>query len=289
MSIMRGLSGIVVVGISALSVQTPLGPDAADRRERRAQAAMQALDRYLETWNSRDPRRWAASLHFPHIRPGPGPFELATTPEEYAAGVDFQQTLATGWHHSEWTTRRVVHVGFNKVHIAGAWQRYTAEGRPLTGSAISYVVTNQGGRWGVLSRFAAGPTGIAAGEAATNSADGRAAVEAYFRAWNSHDPQALSSAVHFPHVRIDGEGAVEVSMTAEAFLAGSEPGRQRTWHETRVDHAEVIQVSTNGVNIAVNYSRLGRAGDTLSWSEAILLAVRRENQWKIQAVSTMGS
>lgn len=277
---------IGVASMVAVAAQTPLSREATDLR---AHQALLALDRYLETWNSRDATRWAGSLHFPHIRPGPGAFELSKTPEQYAAGVDFKQTLATGWHHSEWTSRRVLQVGVDKVHVAGAWQRYTAEGRELTGSVITYIITNQAGRWGVLSRFAAGPTGIAAPEALTNTTAARSAVDAYFRAWNSHDPQALSATVHFPLVRIDGAGAVEISISAAEFLAGSEPGRQRTWPETRLDQAEVVQVSANGVNVAVTYSRRDRAGQALSLYEAILLVVRRADGWKVQAVSTMGT
>ncbi|MSO35914.1 MAG: hypothetical protein EXQ54_05730, partial [Acidobacteria bacterium] len=89
----------------------------------RSQEAMVALDRYLETWNSRDPSVWASSLHFPHVRPGPGAFEMSQTPEQYAAGIDFGQTLKTGWHHSEWVSRDVLQAGADKVHAAGAWQR----------------------------------------------------------------------------------------------------------------------------------------------------------------------
>ena len=43
--------------------------------------------------------------------------------------VDFAATLKTGWHHSEWTSRRVVQVGLDKVHVTGSWQRYTEDGR----------------------------------------------------------------------------------------------------------------------------------------------------------------
>ncbi len=166
--------------------QTPLDSAAISLR---SHLALQALDRYLETWNSRDPKRWAASLHFPHIRPGPGAFELSNTPEQYAAGVDFAATLKTGWHHSEWTSRRVVQVGLDKVHVTGSWQRYTEDGRALVGSAITYIVTNERGRWGVLSRFAAGPTISDAPVLAANGEAAAVAVRQYFGAWNSHKAQ----------------------------------------------------------------------------------------------------
>jgi hypothetical protein len=264
-----------IIGASAPAAQTPLGPLSKDAAELRAHLAMQALDRYLETWNSRDPVRWATSLGFPHVRPGPGAFELFKTPEQYAASVNFAQTLATGWHHSEWTTRRVLQIGVNKVHVAGSWLRYTADG-------------NQGGRWGVQSRFAAGPTGLDATASAKNAADARAAVDAYFRAWNSHDLNALAASLHYPFVRM-GDDALEVWHSAAEFTAGSEAGRQRTWYQTRLDRAEVVQASATGVNMAITYSRVGRDGQVFSNYDAVLLVVRRDNAWRVQAVSTMGT
>jgi hypothetical protein len=274
------LAVLVVSGVMTLAAQTPAPPPPS---EERAAAAMQALDRYLETWNSRDAARWASSLHFPHIRPGPGAFEQSATPADYIKGVDFTQTLATGWHHSEWVSRRLLHVTDDKAHIAGAWQRYTADDRPLVGSVITYVVTRQAGRWGVLSRFAA------AASSAKNAQAAQAAVLAYMKSWNSHDPQALAAAIHYPHVRVDGAGTVEVWKTAAEFLAGSEPGRQRTWFDTRLDETEVVQVSANGVNVAVRYSRRDRDARPLSSAHAVLLVVQRDGAWRVQAMSTTGT
>jgi hypothetical protein len=254
----------------------------------RTQNALAALDRYLETWNSRDPARWASSLHFPHVRPGPGAFELSATPEHYAANVDFSTTLKTGWHHSEWTARRVLQVGVNQVHIAGSWMRYTQDGREITGSAITYIVTRQDDRWGVLSRFAAGPTGLDPKSAKANEAAARDALTAYADAFNSHDAGRLATTMHFPFVRI-ADGRVELWKDAAEFLAGSEPGRQRTWYATSLDQVEVTQVAASGVNIAVTYSRLDRQRQVLSRSQAVVLVARRADGWKVQALSTLGA
>jgi hypothetical protein len=136
----------------------------------------------------------------------------------------------------------------------------------------------------VLSRFAAGPSGLEAAAVSANGAAARKALEAYFAA---DDPPALAAAVHYPHVRI-ADGVVEISRTAAEFLQGSEPGRVRTWFETRIDRIEVVQTAANGVNIAVIYSRRDRSGRPLSAYEAILLAVRRDDGWKVQAIATLG-
>ena len=274
----------VVLSVCA-AAQTPLDPAATALR---SQQALRALDRYLETWNSRNPALWATSLHFPHVRPGAGAFEMSRTAQEYAAGVDFARTIATGWHHSEWVYRDVLQVGLDKVHVSGSWQRFTAEGTPQAISAITYIVTNLNNRWGIQARFAAGVGELDAPAAARISASATAAVDAFMRAWNSHDPTALAAAVHYPHVRI-ADGLVEVWKSADDMLAGPEPGRQRTWHQTRLDGAKVVQTTANGANVTVTFSRLGRDGRVLSTDEGVFLAVLRDGAWKIQARSTMGT
>jgi hypothetical protein len=121
-----------------------------------------------------------------------------------------------------------------------------------------------------------------------NAEAARAAVAEYFKAWSSHDHATLAAAVHYPHVRIDGAGALELWASTKEFLAGSEPARQRTWFETRLDHTEVVQVGSEAVNLAVRYSRRDREARVLSQADAIVLVVRRGDGWKVQAVSTMG-
>lgn len=276
---------IVVWATAGAGGQAPLDPGAIALR---SHEAMLALDRYLETWNSRNASTWATSLHFPHVRPGAGVFEMSRTPQEYAAGVNFEQTLKTGWHHSEWVSRDVLQVGSDKVHAAGAWQRYTEDGRPLAGSVITYIVTNQANRWGIQARFAAGVGGIDAQGSARNSAAALEAVKAFMQAWNSHDPTMLAATLHYPHVRM-GDGLVEIWKSADEFLAGPEPGRQRTWHQTRLDQAKVVQTTGTGVNVTVAFSRLGRDGRVLSKDEGVFLAVLRDGAWKLQARSTMGT
>jgi hypothetical protein len=285
--VLRTLSvgGALLVTTHLAGAQAPLDQAGVALR---THDALLALDRYLETWNSRVPALWATSLHYPHVRPGAGPFEVSQTAEEYAAGVDFAQTLKTGWHHSEWVSREVLQVGDAKVHIAGSWQRFTAEGRAQTSSAISYIVTRVDGRWGIQARFAAG-TGTVDGQAsARNAAAGRDAVTAFFQAWNAHDAEALATAIHYPHVRI-ADGRVEVWHSRERFLEGSEPGRQRTWFQTRVDDVRVAQTTSNGVNLTVKISRLGRDGRVLSTDEGLFLVALREGTWKVQARSMMGT
>jgi hypothetical protein len=285
---MRRAFVILLVAVCAapwVTAQSGLDPAGVALRSHHA---MVALDRYLEMWNSRDGTLWATTLNFPHVRPGAGAFEMTRTAEEYAAGVNFQKTLATGWDHSEWVTREVLHVGLDKVHAAGSWQRYDKNGKPLAGSDITYIVTNQNGRWGIQARFAAGVAGLDAAGRTKNEAAAQAAVAAFMKAWNSHDPNALAATLHYPHVRM-ADGLLEVWNTAEQFLAGPEPGRQRTWYQTRLDQSKVVQATSNGVNVSVAFSRLGRDGRVLTRDEGIFLVILRNSAWRVQARSTMMS
>jgi hypothetical protein len=285
---MKRLIGSLVLASFAVAV-TSAQPvlDSAFLAQRR-QVALIALDRYLETWNSRNASVWATSLHFPHVRPGPGAFEMTRTPEEYAKGIDFEQTLKTGWHHSEWVTRTVLQVGWDKVHASGTWQRYSTDGKALAGSDITYIITRQGDRWGVQARFAAGVNGLDAAGRTNNSAAALKAVTAFFDAWNAHDEKRLSETLHYPHVRV-ADGMVEIWRTSADYLAGPEPGRQRTWFRTRIDDSSVAQVTATGANITVRFSRIGRDGTVLSTDSGVFLAVVRDGVWKIQARSTLGS
>lgn len=254
----------------------------------RTQAALLALDRYLETWNSRDPRIWATSLHFPHVRPGAGPFKLTHTVDEYVAGINFEQTASTGWDHTEWISREVVQVGIDKVHAAATWQRYTKEGRPLATSAITYVVTNQQGRWGVQARFAAGAGSLAPDQSARNAAAARTALDQFVQAWNAHEIEQVARVIHYPHVRI-ADQQVEMWDTANEFIGGTEAGRQRTWYQLRVDEVRPVQVTANGVNLVLSFSRLARDGRVMSKDEGLFLVTLRDGVWKIQARSTFGT
>ncbi|MEQ1728315.1 MAG: hypothetical protein ABL982_08020, partial [Vicinamibacterales bacterium] len=79
------LLGVALASAAPLvSAQSLVGP---------GHEALLALDRYLETWNSRNPALWATSLHYPHVRPGAGPFEVSQTAAEYAAGVVAAKTF----------------------------------------------------------------------------------------------------------------------------------------------------------------------------------------------------
>lgn len=252
--------------------------------------ALRAADRYLETWNTRNPMAWATSLHFPHVRPGGGAFRLTHTPEEYARGVNFERTIASGWHRSQWDAYDVFQAGPEKAHVAGLYSRYNVDGERIRRTVITYVVTRQatanGDHWGIQARFAAGAADLDEAEHDRASVAALAAVDAYFEALG--DPTDLAgwaSTLNYPHVRI-ADGRIEQWDTADDYMNGLQGGRLRTWTGTRLDWAEPVQVGGGGVNVAVRYSRLNPLGHALSSYEAVYLVTDRDGHVGIQARSS---
>lgn len=256
------------------------------RENRLGLAGLAALDYFQETWNTRDVAVWSRSLHFPHVRPSAGQFSVYPTASEYVEGSRnvFKNVLALGWHRSQWENRRILHVSADKMHIAGEYARYRENGEQISTQQVTYIVTRQNGRWAIQARFGTGK--VDSGEvAAPGSGPAQAAVEEYFEKLNSLDPQALAATLHFPHVRLGASG-LEFWRDEEAFLSGTEPGRQRTWRLTTPDSIEPIQVGATGANFAIRCLRVNSQGETLSAYDAVFLVTRRDSKWAVQARST---
>lgn len=256
------------------------------RESRLGLLGLAALDYFQDTWNTRDVAVWSRSLHFPHVRPSAGLFSVYPTADEYAEGHRdvFKNVLALGWHRSQWENRRILQISADKMHIAGEYARYRENGEQISTQQVTYVVTRQRGRWAIQARFGTGK--VDSGEEAASETDpARQAVEEFFTALNSLDPQALAGTLHFPHVRLGASG-LEFWRDKEEFLSGTEPGRQRTWRLTSAESIEPIQVGSAGVNLAVRFLRQNSSDETLSSYEAVFLVTRRDSKWAIQARST---
>lgn len=114
-----------------------------------------ALDRFIETFNSRDAAAWAASLSYPHVRVSPrrATAVLSPTEQDYADAVNYGAADAMGWDHSEWDTKEILAVSPSKIHASAQWCRYDAAGERILPNNVSYVITKVVGRWGIQARF----------------------------------------------------------------------------------------------------------------------------------------
>lgn len=118
------------------------------------QAGITATSRFIETFNSRDVAQWAASLHFPHVRPSPAPdIKVIDTAAAYIRRFNYDAILRSGWDHSRFDYQHVLQTATNKVHVAGQWSRYDGEGNKILTTPVTYVVTRVDGSWGIQARF----------------------------------------------------------------------------------------------------------------------------------------
>ena len=81
-------------------------------------AVLQALDDFMNGWNSRDPARYADALHFPHLILDDGRFNEYSRREQFVAkGKSLWDSALREWDHSEWVTRQIVQRIGDTVHV----------------------------------------------------------------------------------------------------------------------------------------------------------------------------
>lgn len=122
------------------------------------QAGLRTLDAFMAAFNARDVEAWIATLNFPHVRIASGTVAVFEDAAAFRNNFEFASfARQTGWNRSEWTERRLVQAGPDKVHIAVAFTRYRDDGSVLAKYESFYVVTRVAGHWGVQARSSFAP------------------------------------------------------------------------------------------------------------------------------------
>lgn len=119
--------------------------------------ARKTMDEFMATFNARDPRAWAATLNYPHVRFASSEVRVYQTADEFAREMsDYPKRLAP-WHHSRWEEMKVIQSGPDKVHFAVTFVRYDANDKEIGKFPSLYVVTLKNGHWGVQARSSFAP------------------------------------------------------------------------------------------------------------------------------------
>ncbi|RAK60480.1 hypothetical protein DJ021_12035 [Phenylobacterium hankyongense] len=119
------------------------------------EAAQQVLDDFMTAFNARDVKAWDATFNFPSVRLASGKMVIIR-PGDHKAEMFGRGPLAE-WDHSAWARRAVVHAGDDKVHLDTRFTRYRADGSVIGGFDSIYVITCEGGHWGVKIRSSYAP------------------------------------------------------------------------------------------------------------------------------------
>ena len=111
------------------------------------------LDDYLEAFNTGDVHRWAATLHYPHIRIAGDRVRVWETKEAFARDNDMARLVERiNWGHNKWDWRQLVQYGPAKLHYIVQLSRYTVGDDFISSFESLYVITRIGSRWGVQGR-----------------------------------------------------------------------------------------------------------------------------------------
>lgn len=128
-----------------------------DGNTRAIDNAMSALDEFMEAFNSRDMKAWAATLNYPHVRFASEAVTVWMNAEEFERGATFDRLPRTGWDHSSWLARDVSLVSPGKVHVNTVFQRFNDKNEPIGTYESLYIVTLVDGHWGTQARSSLAP------------------------------------------------------------------------------------------------------------------------------------
>ncbi len=128
-----------------------------DGNTRAIDNAMSALDMFMEAFNSRDMKAWAATLNYPHVRFASEAVTVWMNAEEFERGATFDRLPRTGWDHSSWLARDVSLVSPGKVHVNTVFQRFNDKNEPIGTYESLYIVTLVDGHWGTQARSSLAP------------------------------------------------------------------------------------------------------------------------------------
>lgn len=238
------------------------------------QTGLDAVDKFLDTWNSRDPEAWAGSLKFPHVRPSPfGEIVVAENSTDYIARVDFAATVASGWDHSEWDYKHVLHTSPQKIHVAGQWSRYNETGDIILTTPIIYIVTKSDGAWGIQSRFGAD---YADEETDTTGlmTRGLNLIQDFVNQHNAGNREVCAEMLNYPHIVVE-PGTLALTHGPADFKPGD--------YQMNIESLQALQTGLHSMNAGIELT-LTTDENRVSYQGVVNLTVR-EHHLGIQAWS----
>lgn len=139
---------LLVVAVPARP-QPPMDSAAIER------AAFAVMDDFIAAFSRGDAKAEEATYQFPHYRLANGVMSVWDRPgaeiEAWMNGT-YKTLRESGFDHSSWTRRKAIHVSESKVHVDTEFTRYRKDGSVLAKVDSLYIVTKEGGRWGIKMR-----------------------------------------------------------------------------------------------------------------------------------------
>jgi|SRR5215471_1477292 len=149
---MRPIATVLVL-LCALPVGA--GAQAPIDRKQIEREVLAVLDAFYDAFNRQDARAEERTYHFPHYRLASGRMAVLDAPgAETQAWMNgtYKAFRESGWDHTAWTRRRIIHLSESKVHVDAAFTRYRKDGSVMGRYDSLYILTKEEGRWGIKMR-----------------------------------------------------------------------------------------------------------------------------------------
>lgn len=229
------------------------------------QIGLDAVDRFITTFNSRNAELWADSLNFPHARPAPGMDSwVIPDAEAYINGFDYQRIIDSGWDHSEWDYKKVLHVSEDKIHVAGQWSRFNSAGEKILSTPITYIVTCIDGKWGIQSRFAADY--VEDDNPPESERPAFKTIEAFVQGYNNGNMQSCATLLNYPHIEVDPGSIIRLEDTNEFTLQGS--------GNMQLESLVALQTGHHSVNLSIETIITNDAGTSNRYQGVIQVTLK---------------
>ena len=113
-------------------------------------------------------------------------------------------------------------------------------------------------------------------------------MDQFLEAFNDRDIEAWSKTLNYPHVRF-ASGQVKVWENRQAFVSETnlQPLIESGWNHSRWLRREVVLSSPLKVHISTSFERYDKDNQAISAYESLYIITRKDNQWGIQARSSL--
>ena len=122
---------------------------------------------------------------------------------------------------------------------------------------------------------------------APREAAARAPIDAFFKAFNARDNEALKKTLHYPHVRINEAGGVNIWRDAsEAATNFDGLARTEGWARSSLDSVTMRQNDAVKVHFDVVFSRYKADGTKYATYQSLWIVTKKDDGWGVQARSS---
>ena len=114
--------------------------------------AIRCVEAFTDSFNARDLGGMDTHLHFPHIILSGEQLVIWSEPGNLPASFFDDLQRDTGWAETRYQCKNPVLVSPRKVHLVVEYTRNRADGSVASSHTNLWIVTLDGGRWGIKQR-----------------------------------------------------------------------------------------------------------------------------------------